>query len=153
MKKVTIIIVSFVLLLIPLCTVYAGGGDDDYTSDGQLNFNEAIMEEIGASSDEKIPDCNSLLGDPNDDVKKEPAFFLQKIFDVMKYVAIVLIIVFTYLDFLGTVGSKDDDKLKKSVSKLITRFIICVVIFVLPMILEFVFTMVEIYSPSVCNIR
>lgn len=99
-----------------------------------------------------ISDCNSLLGNPKDNVKKPPAFFLQTIFNVMKYVAIIIIIVLSSLDFLTSIAAKDEEKLKKAVSKVITRLIICVAIFVLPTILQVIFTMVDIYSPSICNI-
>jgi len=71
----------------------------------------------------------------------------------MKYVAIILVIVFSILDFTGAVASQDNDILKKSVKKLMIRLILCVVIFVLPTILEFVFTLINVYSPSTCGIN
>jgi len=101
--------------------------------------------------DPEALDCNSLLGNP--DIQGQPAFYLQIVFDVMKYVAIIIVIVFSILDFTGAVASQDNDILKKSVKKLMIRLILCVVIFVLPTILEFVFTLINVYSPSTCGIN
>jgi len=42
------------------------------------------------------------------------------------------------MDFVGAVTSSDDDSLKKATSKLITRLILCVLIFLLPMLIKFI---------------
>lgn len=143
MKKTAIIIVSLVLLLFPICSVNAIGENDNNIRYSEVDVDTDIdVEEIG--------DCNSLLGSPK--VNGSPAFFLQKVFDVMKYAAIIIIVIFSSLDFLTSITSKDEEKLKKSFSKVIIRFIICIAIFVLPTILQVIFTTVDIYSSSICNI-
>ena len=101
--------------------------------------------------DPEVLDCNSLLGSPK--IQGQPAFYLQIVFDVMKYVAIAIVIIFSILDFTGAVASQDNDAIKKSTKKLIIRLVLCVVIFVLPTILEFVFTLIDVYSPSTCRIN
>ena len=99
--------------------------------------------------------CDSLLGNPKceDGQNCEPAFYIQFVFNVMKYIAIILVIVFTTIDFIGAVSAQDDDKLKKAMSKVVIRLIWCVLIFVLPTLLEFLFTFMEVYSPSTCGIN
>ena len=126
---------------------------DQGVSDTQLNdyFNNYQREEYNPEA----LDCNSLLGSTSCPTGKncESAFYLQIVFDVMKYVAIAIVIIFSILDFTGAVASQDNDAIKKSTKKLIIRLVLCVVIFVLPTILEFVFTLIDVYSPSTCGIN
>lgn len=110
------------------------------------------LPEINTDMDiEELVNCNSLLGNPQ--INGSPAFYLQKILDIMKYVAIVLVIVLSVKDFLESITAKDEDNIKKALHKLIIRFIICIAIFVLPTILKFVFTLVDLYDPSICGIK
>jgi len=83
-----------------------------------------------------IDNCESLLGNP--DTEGQPAWYLTKTFEIIRYIAIGLVLVFTIMDFVGAVTSSDDDSLKKATSKLITRLILCVLIFLLPMLIKFI---------------
>jgi len=99
-------------------------------------------------------DCVGILGRPDDDISKPPAFYLQTAFTVMKYVAIVILIVFTIMDYASAVAAQDDDAIKKATSKLVTRLIICVILFVLPTLIEFLFKILDIYGDaSHCKIN
>lgn len=97
----------------------------------------------------------SLLGNATCESGQDcdPAFYIQTIFNVMKYVAIILLIVMSSLDFLGVVGSNDDGAMKKAMNKCITRLILCIVIFFMPTILEYIFTWMKVYTPSTCGIK
>lgn len=97
-------------------------------------------------------DCESMLGNPKDNVKKPPAFYLQTIFDLMKYAAIIILIVFSVMDFMGAVTSQDDNAIKKATSKLMIRIVLCIVLFVFPIILELIFQLIDVYSPTTCGI-
>jgi len=99
-------------------------------------------------------DCVGILGRPDDNISKPPAFYLQTAFTVMKYVAIVILIVFTIMDYASAVSAQDNDAIKKATSKLVTRLIICVILFVLPTLIEFLFKILDIYGDAAhCKIN
>lgn len=95
-------------------------------------------------------DCKSLLGSVT--TKGSPAFYLATIFSVLRYVAIAIIIVMTTLDFVGAVASQDNEMIKKAVNKLLKRAILCVAIFLLPTIIEFVLQFVHNRTITTCDI-
>jgi len=94
--------------------------------------------------------CDSLLGSVT--TKGSPAFYLAAIFSVLRYVAIAIIIVMTSLDFVGAVSSHDNEIIKKAVNKLLKRAILCVIIFLLPTVIEFILQFVHNRSITTCGI-
>ena len=95
--------------------------------------------------------CETLLGDP--DVEGTPAYYLVFVFSVIKYVAIVILIVLSIIDFVGAVASHDNDILKKVVRKTLIRAILCVVIFLLPTIIEFILKYFADNAAGLCGIK
>lgn len=95
-------------------------------------------------------ECTSLLGDPK--TEGTPAFYLNIAFRVIKYAAIILLIIFTIMDFLSATASQDNDALKKSISKATKRLIYCLIIFVLPYLLEAVLVFINDQAMSACGI-
>lgn len=80
-------------------------------------------------------DCNSILGvnEPG-----YPAYYIFTAFNIIKYLAILILIVFTIMDFLKAIISKDEDAINKSVTQFVKRFIIAIIIFLLPTLIELV---------------
>ena len=78
--------------------------------------------------------CASMLGSPN--TEGEPAYYISFAFKIVRYVAIIVLVAFTIMDFVGAVSSADNDQLQKAVNKLILRFVLCIVIFLLPILLD-----------------
>jgi len=118
----------------------------------QNELPEFEMPDISLTPD--ALDCVGILGRPDDNISKPPAFYLQTAFTVMKYVAIVILIVFTIMDYASAVSAQDNDAIKKATSKLVTRLIICVILFVLPTLIEFLFKILDIYGDaSHCKIN
>jgi len=62
---------------------------------------------------------DSLLGNPTCTSGEDcdPAFYIQVIFTVLKYIAIVILIVMSIYDFVGAVTSSDDNAIKKATTK------------------------------------
>lgn len=84
----------------------------------------------------EIQSCTSLLGSPY--IEGTPAYFLSLIFSMIKYVAILLLIVLTTMDFINAVASQDNDILKKSFNKALKRMILCIILFFTPTIVNIV---------------
>ena len=95
--------------------------------------------------------CEGILGNP--EVEESPAWYLQIIFEVMKYIAILILIALSTLDFVGAISSHDDNKIKDAMRKTVIRLICCVIIFVLPVLIKFILTFLDVYSPSTCGIE
>ena len=93
--------------------------------------------------------CDSLLGDPNNCDGKCPAYWFQWILGVMKYVAIVALLVLVISDFLKALTENDKDAMKKAGSKALKRFIYCVLIFFVPIIVEMIMTLFGAYGNCV----
>jgi len=115
---------------------------------GKTNINEDfdILNYSIASSD-----CETLLGNPDDD--GTPAFYMVIAFTVMKYAAIIILIVVTVMDFIGAAASQDNDALKKAMEKATTRIILCVIIFILPTLIEFVLKYIAETNEGLCGIK
>ena len=96
---------------------------------------------------EKI-ECEALLGLPTE--KGSPAWYLSFIFKVLRYIAIIILIVLTIMDFVGAVASHDNDILKKAVGKATKRMILCVIIFLLPTLIEFILQIIAEKEIELC---
>lgn len=111
------------------------------TADGDLEYNE-----IFASS------CDSLLGvKTNPDA---PAYYIHTAFTWIKYVAIIILVVMSMKDFAYAVVSKDEESIKKATSICVKRFIYCIIIFLLPIIVEQVMGWAKLVDdPSICGLE
>jgi len=94
-----------------------------------------------------ITECESLLGDPKDG--QSPAYYLSVAFKVLRYVAIIILIVMSTMDFVGAVSAQDNDAIQKAVRKVIIRAISCVIIFLLPTLVEFILQFIN-ENTTVC---
>lgn len=91
--------------------------------------------------------CTSYLGPVE---KGYPAYYLQFVFNLIKYAAIILLFILTIIDFAKATASKDNDAIKKAIITAIKRLIIAIVIFILPILIEFLFKLLGIYDSSEC---
>lgn len=94
--------------------------------------------------------CDSYLGNPKEN--GSPAYYLQFVFDLMKYLALVILFVMTIIEFGKATVSSNQDAMKKALQNTLKRLIIAVVIFFLPILIKFILTLLGIYSPSTCGI-
>ena len=58
----------------------------------------------------------------------------------------------TGVEFGKALASSNQDAMKKALQNTIKRLIIAVIIFLLPILVEFILTLLGIYSPSTCGI-
>lgn len=118
------------------------GNDSEINDPNSPTNNKPIIGELD--------DCSSLLGSPTQSDPATPAYYISIVFSVIRYVAIILLIVLTILDFVSAVASQDNDVLKKSSSKAIKRFVLCVIIFLLPTLIDFILQFIHNSSISDC---
>jgi len=88
--------------------------------------------------------CDFLLGavdNPND-----VAYWLDKALDIMKYIAIVAVLVLSTIDFIKAVVSEDNEALQKAALTSGKRFIFAVIIFFLPIIVGVIMDLLGVYG-------
>ena len=94
-------------------------------------------------------ECEGILGDT--DKSSDPAYWLQWILNAMKYVAIIALFVLVTMDFIKAIVANDKDAIKKAGSTAVKRFIYCVILFFLPIIVEFLMSLFGVYGT--CGVR
>jgi hypothetical protein len=82
--------------------------------------------------------CSSLLGETSN--SEDPAYWLNIVLIVLRYIAIIALLVLSSYDFIKAIISQDGDALKKATNHLWKRLIFCVIIFFVPTIVKFVLT-------------
>lgn len=120
----------------------------------------------GSSNEEKDKegvsnDCESIFGnikddgktyDPNNNGLPSVAYVLQKIFDFMKVLGPLLVMVLSIMDLVKAVASSDKDALNKFLKTTSKRLIYAVLLFVVPTILNLVLSWVTT-SSGTCGIH
>ena len=115
-------------------------------------FREGVggLDSNGTDTDIKldftIGDCNSYLGYINN--KNDPAYYLNFAFQLIKYIAIVLLFVLSVIDFAKATASNKDDAIKKAIQTAIKRIIIAIIIFFLPILINFLLDLLGIVSTN-----
>lgn len=95
--------------------------------------------------------CESYLGNPK--LKGTPAYYLQFAFNLIKYIAIIMLLVLTIVEYAKAVVSSNQDAIKKATMNTVKRLILAAVIFMLPMLIEFLFKVLGLYSSTTCGIK
>ena len=84
---------------------------------------------------------SSVLGS---DTPGEPLYYINIILDVIKYAAIICLLGFSIADFVKAIVSEDKDALKKAGTTTMKRFIYCVMIFFLPIVINFLLDLFQL---------
>lgn len=93
--------------------------------------------------------CEGLFGDVKD--KNSIAYWLQEIFTTIKWVAPVLVLFFSVVEFLKATASQDKDALTKATKKTGKRLVIALVLFLLPSLINWLFPLLGWYGT--CGIQ
>lgn len=88
-------------------------------------------------------ECQTIFGDPTD--IDCPAYWIQWILNIMKYIAIAALLVLSIFDFIKALISNDNDAMKKAITTTAKRFVFCVIIFFLPILVDF---LMELFGAS-----
>ena len=94
---------------------------------------------------------NSLLGNVND--PNSVAWLLQYVFNVVKVVGPILVIILSSFDFAKVIISNDDESMAKAQKKLIWRLILVVALFLIPDIISVLLETFNLTSSSTCGIH
>lgn len=106
----------------------------------KINVKNDLVRVVVSAENENCP----AFGDPN--IETDPAYWIQWILNLMKYMAIIALLVLVISDFFKALVENDKDALKKAGSKALKRFIYCVLLFFLPTIISLIMTMFGAYG-------
>ena len=106
----------------------------------KINVKNDLVRVVVSAENENCP----AFGDPN--IETDPAYWIQWILNLMKYIAIIALLVLVISDFFKALVENDKDALKKAGSKALKRFIYCVLLFFLPTIISLIMTMFGAYG-------
>lgn len=105
---------------------------------------------IDSGMDFTADDCESYLGDP--EKAGTPAYYLDFIFDLIKYAAIVILLILSIFEFIKATASSNQDAMKKALQITLKRLLIAVIIFFVPSIIMFLLELFGIAGASTCGI-
>ena len=114
---------------------------------------DLYISHISINTDIPLADsdsCDGYLGSVDD--PNAPAYYLDKAFDIIKYIAIILLFVLSIVEYFKALTSGDQDAMKKATQKTIKRIIIAVLIFVAPILIEFILSVLGIVGYGTCGI-
>lgn len=100
-------------------------------SDGVNNFENLDLNQCHMV---QIVESDPLLGKVDDE--KSVAWLLQQIFNIIKIVGPVLVIVLSSIDFAQVIIKNDDEAMAKAQKKLIIRLILAAALFFIPLLVE-----------------
>ena len=106
----------------------------------KINVKNDLVRVVVSAENENCP----AFGDPN--IETDPAYWIQWILNLMKYMAIIALLVLVISDFLKALVENDKDALKKAGTTSIKRFIYCVLIFFVPLIVKLIMNLMGIYG-------
>lgn len=92
-----------------------------------------------------------LLGDVDDE--KSVAWLLQQVFNVIKIVGPVVVIVLSSIDFAQVIIKNDDEAMAKAQKKLIIRLILAASLFFIPMLVELALNIFGLTGTSTGGIK
>ena len=94
--------------------------------------------------------CATYLGDGS---KGTPMYYLSFLFNLIKYAAIVLLFVLTIVEYAKAVTADKDDAIKKATTITVKRLILAIVIFFLPILIEFILELLGVSGSGTCGIK
>lgn len=102
-----------------------------------------IETDVATAEIHSFADYGGFLGDDEDD-PEQPIYYVNWVIEIIKYAAIMCLLGFSIADFFKAIVSNDKDALKKAGSTTVKRFIYCVIIFFLPIVIDFLLDLFQI---------
>jgi len=147
-----IIIFMFIFMLINPVNVYA---------DTNTSYDQCVSECSKVSQDQKdkclktcdknkMSDCDSILGSINDE--ESVAWLINLVFTYLKFLGPILVLVLSTVDYIKAIVYSDDDNMRKTQKKLITRLLLIGILFFLPDLVTLLLEVFGIVSSATCGI-
>lgn len=144
------------------CRIVANNSREDLTEQEQIKLDDAqtavddavdlVIQKyfdatvnIGSLGGDES--CTGFLGNPEN--KSTPAYYLTFTLNLIKYAGIAATFIFSIIDFLKAITSQDKDLLQKAIKSSSQRLVLAIVIFFLPIIIDYVLELFGAYGTCI----
>ena len=118
--------------------------DPRYNNDS----NKSTTSGINTQADSRFHTDCGLFGSPQN--PNDFAYYLQQIFNIIRFLGPILVLIMTIVDLLKvTASEKQDGELKKIGIKTLKRAIYAVILFALPTLITVIFELIGLYGTCV----
>lgn len=128
----------------------SGGVSNNVTVPNEGEVNDTVPDFKVVTSD-KLLECNSLFG--NEDDPNPLGKFVQDLFNFIKIMTPVLVIVLSSIEYIKALTNNDASDMKKVNARILKRIVIGIIIFLLPFLLDLLFHLFGLYNLSSCGIK
>ena len=126
------------LLLIVTCVMFISpinANALEVNSVGIVEKNESnLLSNTINIAASKCPPSKAVLGDV--DCEDSVAWLVQIIFNIVKIVGPILVVLLSSIDFIMVIIKSDNDQFQKAQKKLITRLVLALLLFLIPTIVQ-----------------
>ena len=91
------------------------------------------------------------MGNPSDD--KSVAWLLVKVLNYLRILGPLLVVILSGIEFAKTIVTSDDDHMKKTENRLVTRLILVAVLFLIPTLTKVLLQVFNVVSDPMCGIK
>ena len=134
-----------------------GEEGDDTLSSNQLQSNNAQhSNSVDISDFQNQQTCEGVFGAVDSDGNFEEeslGWLLQLILNYMKIAGPVLMILFSMFEFIKAIAVSDEETMKKAQSRLVTRIIAVIILFLLPYLVGEILKLINGISNPTCYLR
>ena len=132
MKKIIItflLIVTCVMFISPINAKALEYNSIDIVNRSSSNL---ILDNINIAA--TCPPSKAILGDVN--CEESVAWLIQLIFNIIKVVVPILVVLLSSIDFIMVIVKSDNDQFQKAQKRLITRLVLALLLFLIPTIVQ-----------------
>lgn len=153
--KLLIIITITMTFILPF-NCFAKTTVDETQINGVSKYVQIAVNETGGATNlannfDNKQNCKSLLGNPSDD--KSVAWLLVKVLNYLRILGPLLVVVLSGIEFAKTIVTSDDEHMKKTENRLVTRLILVAVLFLIPTLTKLLLQIFNVISDPMCGIE
>jgi len=133
MKKGIITLLLIVTCVMFISPINANALEVNSVSIVEKNESNLLSNTINIAAS-KCPPSKAVLGDV--DCEDSVAWLVQIIFNIVKIVGPILVVLLSSIDFIMVIIKSDNDQFQKAQKKLITRLVLALLLFLIPTIVQ-----------------
>lgn len=133
MKKGIITLLLIVTCVMFISPINANALEVNSVSIVEKNDSNLLSNTINIAAS-KCPPSKAILGDV--DCEDSVAWLVQIIFNIVKIVGPILVVLLSSVDFIMVIIKSDNDQFQKAQKKLITRLVLALLLFLIPTIVQ-----------------
>ena len=123
------------------------------TNTSNCQYIKQQISNVDSDSSEGILEPGDIIPKKCEVIPREIRRWINNILNFVRYVALALVIALGALDFMKAAGSGEPDAMKKAEQSFVKRVIAVAILFLVPVIVDFILNMINIYGVNPDNIN